>query len=157
MLFKVVDHNNKFVQYTSLCISEEDLKNSVFFNSNISPKLRAVKSGIFSSVINCSYNQYTYKVAPIKIECYIENAFNPYYLDEILSSKRAHEIISNKPAPASIWQGLDYSSTTGWTTSATTTMAASNYITFTYTYTQNNTVNTTTVRDGYNIRNVARQ
>jgi hypothetical protein len=153
MLFKVVDHNNKFIQYASLCISEEDLKNSIFFNSNISPKLKAIKSGIFSSLINCSFNQYTYKVAAIKIECYIENAFHPYYLDEIVSSKRAAEINSSQQ---NSWTTNSWQSSTYPEWSASTT--AANTITYTFTYTPTTTTtNTVRVGDGYYIWNAAQQ
>lgn len=131
MLFKVVDYNNKFIQYASVCISQADLENVVLFSSNTSAKLRGIKSGLFKLIINCSFNQYTYKYAPIKIECYVENTFNPYYLDEILSPKRASEIAAklNHSSKKATWVYAPYvpATTTGTTLTGNTIMLGDGY------------------------------
>lgn len=156
MLFKVTDSNNdKFIEYVSLCLSSQDLEDTALFCEKMLPKLKAIKSGLFSNATNCSYNYYGYKNYPLLIDCYVENRGDPFYLKEMVSQKRQKEIdayqaIQNQAYKAQYtWSNAD-----SWTIATGPVNPSYSYSTTISTvstgmYIPANTTFTFTLNDGY--------
>lgn len=96
MLFKALDRNGKFIQYISLCISEQDMQNGVN-TKNIINELRNSNMPYAKQIIECNIDYFNWSGCQIIIQCYDRTRLL-IQLNEILSSKRMQDIKNRNEA-----------------------------------------------------------
>jgi len=102
MLFKVLDRDDKFIQYISLCMKSSPPVAPQAFDISEMVRVALANSGVLrkSQFMHCTYNyNFCYKEA-IDIKVYAGNYAPPdgrviFSLIEMLSDKRKKEILAN--------------------------------------------------------------
>jgi hypothetical protein len=124
MLFKINDSNNKFVEYVTLCVNENDF--SSFFG-RVVPKLQKTKFLATKMGLVWDFNSSNYRTSPIKIHLYGNNSQQTYYFHEIVSCSRQKRIDEHNSAGRVL--------RTAWTNHYYGGSISATYSTSTYAYT----------------------
>jgi len=94
MLFKVLDRDDKFIQYISLCMKSSSPQ---AFDISAIVRVALANSGVLreSQFMHCTHNYNFFYKEAVDIKAYAVNYAPIFSLIEILSNKRKKEILAN--------------------------------------------------------------